>query len=137
MIFIGCLYFASFSFEKGKILQTLGNILTIFWVALFSCFLTIYSNKTRHNANTYLNELIEAYLMRAYYIGENRLKEEDLKNNSEFRELNKITIIKYEMLKIFNNSPKQNGELEKYVYEYEKMDKIRNFLKFVKEEAIV
>ncbi|AVQ20732.1 hypothetical protein [Fusobacterium necrophorum] len=124
--------------ENDRVYQIIGNVGVNISIAFLSAFLTIYANKTRHNANMYFNEVVEAYLHREYYIKEQKLEKEELKNDDTFKKLNAILKIKYEMFKIYSNNSKQNKELEKYIYEYEEeLDKSKKFLKFIKEEITV
>lgn len=123
--------------SDGEQWSIIGNILIAALVAFFSTFLTIYSNKTRINANTYLNEIVELYLERAYSIEEKKLEKESLMKDNEFQRLHKSLCVKYEMFKIYSNNQGQNEEFHKYFFEYEKMNDPENFLKFIKEEVTV
>lgn len=115
----------------------IGNTLNTILIVFFSTFLTIYSNKTRINANTYLNEIVELYLERAYSIEEKKLEKESLMKDNEFQRLHKSLCVKYEIFKIYSNNQGQNEEFHKYFFEYEKMNDPKNFLKFIKEEVTV
>lgn len=115
----------------------IGNTLNTILIVFFSTFLTIYSNKTRINANTYLNEIVELYLERAYSIEEKKLEKESLMKDNEFQRLHKSLCVKYEIFKIYSNNQGQNEEFHKYFFEYEKMNDPENFLKFIKEEVTV
>lgn len=63
--------------EDNKVYQIIGNIGVNISIVFFTVFLTIYANKTRHNANMYFNEVVEAYLHREYYIKEQKLEKEE------------------------------------------------------------